>query len=103
MRHCLPDAVYIATTTLVEKRKKKRSKSTCMAPHCATRAMVSAPTNDDNDDGAKTAYDARKRSVWDDVDDLRGDAHYAALGVRREATRDELKSAFIRAAREHHP
>ena len=65
--------------------------------------MVSAPKNDDNDDDAKTAYDARKRSVWDDVDDLRGDAHYVALGVRREATRDELKSAFIRAAREHHP
>ena len=102
-RHGLPDAVYIATTTRIEKRKKKRSKSTRMAPHCAPRAMVSAPTNDDTDDGAKTAYDARKRTVWDDVDDLRGDAHYAALGVRREATRDELKSAFIRAAREHHP
>ena len=41
--------------------------------------------------------------VWDSIDDLRGDAHYIALGVCARATTSEIKRAFAVKARELHP
>lgn len=41
--------------------------------------------------------------VWDSIDDLRGEAHYEILGVRKAATRAEIRRAFAVEARKHHP
>jgi hypothetical protein len=41
--------------------------------------------------------------VWDEVEDVRGDAHYVALGIGRNAKPEEIKRAFVAHARKHHP
>lgn len=41
--------------------------------------------------------------VWDSIEDLRGEAHYEELGVRKAATRAEIRRAFALEARKHHP
>ena len=45
----------------------------------------------------------RRDDPWSQVEDIRGDAHYVALGIGRDATAAEIKSAYRAAAREHHP
>ena len=47
---------------------------------------------------------ARKRDdPWSRVDDITGDAHYVALGVERDATAREIRSAYRAKARVCHP
>ena len=47
---------------------------------------------------------ARKRDdPWSRVDDITGDAHYVALGVERDATAHEIRSAYRAKARVCHP
>ncbi|CAG9461576.1 unnamed protein product [Pedinophyceae sp. YPF-701] len=40
---------------------------------------------------------------WSQVEDIDGDAHYVALGVARDASEAEIRSAYRRKARLHHP
>ena len=47
---------------------------------------------------------ARKRDdPWSRVDDITGDAHYVALGVERDATAHEIRSAYRAKVRVCHP
>ena len=40
---------------------------------------------------------------WDSVEDLDGDNHYKVLEVRKNATPEQLKLAYRKQARIHHP
>jgi len=52
---------------------------------------------------ARESERGRHYAMEDESYDVRGDAHYVALGVRSNASSAEVKAAFARMARKHHP